>query len=59
MVYAFKLNPTKPDDKPTRSDWLQEFKDVFSKELIELPPYREVDHAIEPLPRSHFVAKRP
>ena len=44
MVYAVKLNPSKSDDKPTGPNWLQEFEDIFLKELTELPPFRESCH---------------
>ena len=40
-------------------DWLSEYADVFLAELTNLPPVREVDHAIELVPEAQPVAKRP
>ena len=59
MIYAVKLNPI---DKPKSIDepkWYSEFDDVFPEELTQLPPYREVDHAIELIPGAQPVARRP
>ena len=39
--------------------FLDEFKDVFPKELNELPPMREVDHAIDLIADAAPIAKAP
>ena len=59
MVYAVKLNPLDKPKKDNEPEWLSEFEDVFLEDLTELPPPREVDHAIDLLPGSQRVAKRP
>ena len=59
MVYAVKLNPLeslKPSNEPT---WLTEYADVFLEELTQLPPPRDVDHAIDLIPRAQPISKRP
>ena len=38
---------------------MSDFEDIFLEELTELPPPREVDHAIELLPGAQPVARRP
>ena len=59
MVYAVKHNPLenpKPWNEPT---WLAEYADVFPEELTQLPPPRDVDHAIDLIPGAQLIAKRP
>ena len=59
MIYAVKLNPI---DKPTsvnEPEWLSEHEDIFPKDLTELPPPREVDHAIDLIPGAQPIARRP
>ena len=53
MIYAVKLNPI---DKPNA--WLSEYEDIFPKDLTELPPPREVDHAIDLISGAQPVARR-
>ena len=59
MIYAVKLNPTGKNQDTQEPDWLSEYADVFPEELTDLPPVREVDHAIELVPGAQPVAKRP
>ena len=59
MVYAVKLNPTNSEEKSPRPNWLKDYEDIFPEELSKLPPYREVDHAIELLLGAQQIAKRP
>ena len=55
-----KLNPL---DKPNfhhKPKWIFEFEDIFPKELTQRPPPRDVDHAIELIPRAQYIVnKRP
>ena len=59
MVYAFKLNPLDKPPPSSEPDWLVEYADVFLEELTQLPLPRDVDHAIDLIPRAQLVAKRP
>lgn len=59
MIYAVKLNPIDKPPSSNEPEWLSEYADVFPEELTQLPPYREVDHAIELVPGAQPVAKRP
>ena len=59
MIYAVKLNPVDKAKTTNEPEWLSEFEDIFSEELSELPPPRDVDHAIELIPGAQPVAKRP
>ena len=59
MIYAVKLNPVDKAKSTNELEWLSEFKDVFPEELTELPPPRDVDHAIELVPGAQPIAKRP
>ena len=59
MVYAVKLNPTNSEEKSPGPKWLKDYEDIFPEELSKLPPYCEVDHAIELLPGAQPIAKRP
>jgi hypothetical protein len=43
----------------TTSVWLEIFSDVFPEELPGMPPYREVEFVIDPLPRTVPNFKRP
>jgi hypothetical protein len=38
---------------------VRDFPDVFPEELLGMPPYREVEFVIEPLPGSAPTFKRP
>ena len=59
MIYAVKLNPIGKEPRAQDPEWLSEYDDVFLEELTNLPPEREVDHAIELVPGAQPVAKRP
>ena len=50
MIYAVKMNPSDKPHPPNEPEWLHEYVDVFPEELTQLPPQREVDHAIELVP---------
>ena len=50
MTYAVKLNPMDKPKSVDEPEWLSEFDDVFPEELTQLPPYRDVDHAIDLIP---------
>ena len=43
----------------TTSVWLEIFSDVFPEELPGMPPYREVEFVIDPLPGTTPTFKRP
>ena len=58
MIYAVKLNPVDKAKTANEPEWLSEFEDIFSEELSELPPPRDVDHAIELIPGAQPVAKK-
>ena len=47
MVYVVKLNPLDKSNPPNEPKWLAEYEDVFPEDLTQLPPPRDVDHAIE------------
>jgi hypothetical protein len=38
---------------------VRDFPDVFPEELPGMPPYREVEFVIDPLPRTTPISKRP
>jgi hypothetical protein len=38
---------------------VRDFSDVFPEELLGMPPYREVEFFIDPLPRTTPTFKRP
>ena len=60
MVYVVKLNPLenpKPSNEPPW--WLVEYVDVFPEETTQLPLPKDVDHAIDLIPRAQPIAKRP
>ena len=59
MIYAVKLNLVDKAKTTNELEWLSEFEDIFSEELSELPPPRDVDHASELIPGAQPVAKRP
>ena len=59
MIYAVKLNPIDKPKSVDEPEWLSKFDDVFPEELTQLPPYGEVDHAIEPIPGAQPIARRP
>ncbi|MCO5548937.1 hypothetical protein L7F22_002401 [Adiantum nelumboides] len=59
QIYAVKLNKVEQSDSKSHSDWLKEYVDVFPEDLINLPPYREVDHEIETIPGCDPVSTRP
>ena len=58
MIYAVKLNPTGKKQDTQEPDWLSEYEDVFLEELTNLPPVREVDHAIELVPGAQPIFLR-
>ena len=58
-IYAVKLNPVDKQPENPEPNWISKYDDVFPEELTELPPKREVDHAIELLPGAQPVARRP
>ena len=47
MIYAVKLNPMDKPKPANEPEWLSKFEDIFPEDLTELPPPRDVDHAIE------------
>ena len=54
-------NETKDDGLSTKrvKVFLDDFKDIFPKELNELPPAREVDHAIDLVANAASIVKAP
>ena len=50
MIYAVKLNPINKPKDTNELEWLAKYEDVFLEDLTELPPSREVDHAIDLVP---------
>ena len=59
MVYAVKLNPVDKPSAKNKPDWLSNYEDIFPEELTQLPPKREVDHAIDLIPGAQPIARRP
>ena len=57
-IYAVKLNPIDKPSFENERDWLSTYDDIFPKELTQLPPKRELDHAIDVIPSTQPVAKR-
>ena len=43
----------------TKPEWLDEYQDVFPKELPNLPPDQELVHEIELIPRAQPIARAP
>ena len=52
MVYEVKLNPLDKPNPLNEPEWLLEYEDVFPKDHTQLPPPRDVDHAIELIPEA-------
>ena len=50
MVYAVKLNPVDKPSAGNKLEWLSDYEDIFPKELTQLSPKHEVDHAIDLIP---------
>ena len=59
MIYAVKLNPINKPKPINEPEWLSEYEDIFPEDLTELPPPREVDHAIDLIPGAQPVARSP
>ena len=53
-----KLNLTNKNPDMQDLEWLSKYAYVFLEELMDLPPVREVDHAIELVPGAQPIAKR-
>ena len=54
-----KLNPIDKPRPPNEPEWLFKYADVFPEELTQLPPPRDVDHAIDLVLGSQPIAKSP
>ncbi|MCO5611003.1 hypothetical protein L7F22_065251 [Adiantum nelumboides] len=54
-----QMNKVDPEINTSKPTWLEEYADIFSEDLTDLPPTREIDHEIEILPGSEHVSKRP
>ena len=59
LLFAVKRNPLDKPKLEHESKCLSKFQDVFPEELTQLPPPRDVDHAIELFPGTQPIAKRP
>ena len=62
MIHISEIkNETKDDALSTKGVkvFLDDFKNIFFEELNELPPTREVDHAIDLIANAALVAKAP
>ncbi|MCO5572405.1 hypothetical protein L7F22_026159 [Adiantum nelumboides] len=64
LLYVLKLNKPEKESKDKETEdrepeWLSEFSDVFSKELTDLTPTRELDHNITLVPEAQPIAKSP
>ena len=59
QIFIVKLNKVEEPKDNSIPKCLQEFSDVFPKDLINLPPSREIDHEIEVFPGSEPISKRP
>lgn len=54
-----KLKPVHKPKETTKIEYVSSYENVFSQDLTQVPFVREVDHAIELLPKIQPVAKRP
>jgi hypothetical protein len=45
LIYMSEVEDESKDNKGV-NEFLDEFKDIFLEELMELPPKRDVDHVI-------------
>ena len=61
QLYVAHILEPMGDENPRLEDYqvLQEFKDVFSDEIIGLPPKRDIDFTIELVLRAAPVSKTP
>ena len=59
MIYVVKLNPIEKPKSVHEPEWMSEYEDIFPKDLTELPPPREVDHAMDLILGAQPVARRP
>ena len=55
--YVVKLNRLESGSKEGELEWLANYDNVFSEELIDLPPSQELVHEIELLPRAQPIAR--
>jgi hypothetical protein len=62
QAYAIQVtNLAEKEDKPKLEDFsiLDDFRDMFVDEILELPPRREIDFSIDLLPSSAPISKMP
>ena len=58
-IYVLKLNKLEPIEGRDKPDWLNEYQDIFPKELTDLPPKRELVHEIELILGAQPIARTP
>jgi hypothetical protein len=60
QIFAAHMEETPKDKVPKLEDYavLQDFEDVF-KEVLRLPPKRDIDFSINLMPRAALVSKTP
>ena len=58
-IYVLKLNKPDQVEEGEGPDWLSEYQDIFSEELTNLPPERELVHEIELIPGAQPIARAP
>ena len=46
-IFKVKLNKIKEPENEDEPMWLQDYANVFPKDLMNLPPPSEIDHGIE------------
>ena len=59
QIYVVKLNKIDEPEGSSKPMWLQDYSDVFPKDLTDLPLEREIDHDIEVFLGSEPISKRP
>jgi hypothetical protein len=60
-LYAIQVLESVENDKPSLEDhpMVREYRDVFPKEVLSLPPGRDIDFSIELAPRAVPVSRTP
>jgi hypothetical protein len=62
QVYAIQVMYFLENEDKTKLEYfvvLRDFRDMFVDEIPELPPRREIDFSIDPLPSSSLISKAP
>ena len=56
-IYILKINKQEKEEGGQDPKWLKEYQDIFSKELTNLPPERELVHDIELILGAQPIAR--